>query len=201
MFRYPIANALLYCGLLLGSSLLPGALSYADDGPVLSAGVQTTLVLPSGMYGQWQVTASLLETGRPELFPPIVNDIWILEQLGTTVRLTNPSTRASSTIYVDEVEGDSAAFHHVSESRREIFTERPRITLINDKLLGYTLIQRQQRRPDGSLGATYVARYRLEAYRLSQAPVRADSSQSALSSSSSALGEPDITISPIIQGN
>jgi hypothetical protein len=175
----------------------------------LSTGIEKTLVLPQGMYGQWQVQATLLETTRPDLFPEVVNDIWILERYGAAVRLTNPATKASATVFVDEVSEASAAFHHTSENRQERFVERPRITLLNDSLVGYTAIERQRLDKAGSATYTATARYRLEAYRLGQPQARFEGvsgsakERNALGRnplSAERTGEPDIEISPIVQG-
>jgi hypothetical protein len=166
----------------------------------LSTGIEKTLVLPNGMYGQWQVQASLLETTRPDLFPEVVNDIWILERFGAAVRLSNPATKASATVFVDEVSDNSAAFHHTSENKQERFVERPRITLLNDSLVGYTAIERQRLNSAGNATYTATARYRLEAYRLGQPQARfqgASSERNPLSAESA--GEPDLEILPIVR--
>lgn len=223
LFKHPMSLGLvLFASLLCFAAALP--CTYAANPPstqpmmasqavntgdastpfTLSTGIEKTLVLPQGMYGQWQVQASLLETTRPDLFPEVVNDIWILERYGAAVRLTNPATKASATVFVDEVSDNSAAFHHISENKQERFIERPRITLLNDSLVGYTAIERQRLSHSGNPTYTATARYRLEAYRLGQPQARFEgvsgSSRERNPLSAERTGEPDIEISPIIQG-
>jgi hypothetical protein len=179
--------------------------SESTASPFLSAGVQTTLLLPNGMYGQWQVQANLLEATDPELFPTVVNDIWLLERLGNTVRLSNPATKASATIFVETVQGNSAAFYHVSAAPGTEIKENPHITLVQDTLLGYTLIDRNWLSRSGALKKASSARYKLVAQRLGAAPAQV--SQAA--SSSNALQQnaeeeslptgPTIEIAPIQQ--
>jgi hypothetical protein len=179
--------------------------SATEASPFLSAGVQATLLLPNGMYGQWQVQASLLEATDPELFPAVVNDIWLLERLGNTVRLTNPATKASATIFVETVQGNSAAFYHVSTAPGTEIKENPHLTLVQDTLVGYTLIDRNWLTRSGALKKASSAHYKLVAQRLGTAPAQV--SQAA--SSSNALQQnaeeeslptgPTIEISPIQQ--
>lgn len=139
---------------------------------VLSAGVQSTLVLPQGMYGQWQVQATLLEATTTQGFPSVINDIWVLEKLGATVRLRNPVTRAEATIFVEEVEGNSASFYHISKARGIEVKEQPRITLVDDTLLGYTVIHRKLLNRQGGVRQNAGARYKLRAERIGQPPVQ-----------------------------
>jgi hypothetical protein len=172
-------------------ALLSASSVAAAEETTLQAGLNETLYLPQGMYGQWQVQATLLDTDSPEVYPKYSNDLWILQRVGSVVYLSNPATGAMTHITVESVEGNSASFTHEVASKRGRIVERPRVTLQNNQLLGYTLVERQW---NGLLSETVAkvakARYRLEAYRLGNAP---------MSSFSNGLTpkEPDIQIDPL----
>lgn len=140
----------------------------------LSAGVSKTLFLPQGMYGQWQVIASLQEGAGP-VFAPLITDFWQLQRRGDAVTLSNPVTGATASITVEQVSEVAgfpvASFSHISESEEVRITEHPTISLIQgaspteDRLLGFSVIVHEQLK-NGAVAGHWVARYRLEAHRL-----------------------------------
>lgn len=155
-------------GLLWLGGTSPVAPAANTPAPVIEAGITTTYTLPEGMYGQWSVQGTLIETENGQLFPGYVNDLWLIEQIGSQVRLSNPATGASAAIQVQAVEGNRAHFQHVSSNGPTTYIERPDIQVQGDQLFGETRIERvitvfgQTRRAS--------ARYRLQATRLNQSP-------------------------------
>ena len=162
----------------------------AEEGFVLKATVSKTQFLPEAMVGQWSVRATLIATDNPRLFPPQSNDIWLLEQErgegGGWVRLSNPTTGASSSVTVTQSDELSATFTHIAETDVQTFAEQPTVTVRGDRLTGQTRIVRTLR-PRAFLGlgerppeATYKALYQLDAIRIGVASARFEEKQPEL---------------------
>lgn len=134
-----------------------------------------TYQLPPEMYGQWAVTATLLETDMTGSFPPVVHDIWQFEQAGNVVSLSNPNTGAYATIHVDRVQNNWATFHHrvVIKAHRKYLLEQPSIRVSGDRMLGKTTHTYIYMRK-GQVSKTYRAVFKIEATRLKQSRVMFD---------------------------
>lgn len=138
----------------------------------LTATVTHTLYLPPAMYGQWNVSGTLMETNAPDLFSATVNDIWLLERTGDQVTVTNPVNGAYATINVDKAEGNQAMFHRTGTvGPHSIFQEIPTITVHGDTFNGQSVNKIQEIR-NGQVVAEVYGLYHLEATRLSAASVR-----------------------------
>ncbi len=133
--------------------------------------------LPPEMYGQWNVTARLIRTDVPGGLPSVVNDIWVLENSGNTVSISNPASGAHASISVDEVVGNSATFHHkveISNRRlpfglphtRQVLIEQPTVSVDGDVMTGITTHRYFMLR-DGEVDKLYTAVFKLHAERLS----------------------------------
>lgn len=141
------------------------------DKPI-SITVTKTLYLPPAMYGQWNVTGTLLETNAPDAFRPLVQDIWLLERIGDEVVISNPANGASATINVEKVEGNTAVFFREGQmSRNKMFQEVPTITVSDDTLLGHS-VNRIRYMKEGRVNREYYAVYQLQATRISGARVQ-----------------------------
>lgn len=114
------------------------------DGPTFSLNASETRFLPPAMYGTWNIETKVLKSNAPPwLFTHTGNELWTLSRDSGTVTLTNIVTHAAATITVDEVNGDTATFHHVATdtAQRMKIKETPTITVEGDKIYG---INRQE---------------------------------------------------------
>jgi hypothetical protein len=160
------------CWVTLAFGLFYMAKSYAAEGKVFQLGVSTTQHLPPPMYGTWQVTATLVQTNNPQMFPPQSQDIWTLAQDGQMVTLSNPSTGASATVNVENVTGPTATFRHVVQAgRHRQFQEMPTITVNGDTLTGVTRNQIVVSNKAPQPPTLYQAQYALSAHRIGGARV------------------------------
>jgi hypothetical protein len=159
---------------LLISVALLGLLGLPVQAPAeaLKAGVSVSQYLPPEMYGHWSVRETLVSTDSPDTCKPFINDVWILDQVGETVVLTNPVTRASATLHVDQVQGNRAQFHRDIRSSRERVVESPDITVTADKLFGQTQIYWERYNRQGKVVETRRYTYRFEADRVGNARVQ-----------------------------
>lgn len=140
--------------------------------PMLRAGVSKSLYLPDDMYGYWSVTGTLLETNAPGSFNQILHDIWVLEEVGDEVRISNPVTGASASVNVEKVEGNTATFHRTFVSRGgRVFFEMPTVTVFGDILNGSTINQFRFLK-NGKVSQSYYAKYRLDARRIGGEKIR-----------------------------
>lgn len=133
------------------------------------AGVSVAQYLPAAMYGQWSVTATLIETNAPNVFAKLINDLWVLELANNRVTVTNPNTGASAAVHVDQVNGNTARFRRiVVPSPKRRFIETPTVTVDGDNLNGWTE-DRIDFIKDGVVTKSIYGRYQLVANRISGA--------------------------------
>jgi hypothetical protein len=138
----------------------------------LTATVTHTLYLPPAMYGQWDVTGTLIESNAPDFFSPSVSDIWLLEREGDQVTVTNPVNGANATISVDKAEGNQATFHRSGTAgKHAIYQEIPTLTVHGDTFSGQSL-NKLQNIKEGRVVSEVYGVYRLEATRISGARAR-----------------------------
>lgn len=133
--------------------------------------VTESYVLPPEMYGQWSVVATLVKTNLPGRYQQRVYDIWQLQEAGNQVSLSNPNTGAYATITVDQVQGNTATFHHrvVMKAGRKFLVERPTVTVVGDTLRGTTTHTYIHTSRNGQVEKVYHALFKIDAARLSQA--------------------------------
>jgi|GEM_PF-2616957 len=149
----------------------PSATGFTETQP-LTASVTHTLYLPPAMYGQWNVTGTLMQTNAPDQFSPQVNDIWLLEREGNQVTVTNPVNGAYATVSIDKTEGDQATFHRSGTAGdHAVFQEIPTITVHGDSFSGQSLNKIQKLR-NGQVTAEIYGLYHLEATRISAGRTR-----------------------------
>jgi hypothetical protein len=141
--------------------------------PTFQVGVQKTNVLPPEMYGDWSVTATLLDANNLGLFAPVVSEIWRLEEAGNAVTLSNPNTGASATVSVDKVEGSQATFHRVQygPNMKERISETPTLLVNENEMVGITINQMDFLR-DGLVVKSYRGRYQIQAQRIGMPRVK-----------------------------
>lgn len=155
--------------ILLGLALLgfaPKARAQYEEGKPLTATISKTLYLPPEMYGQWSVTGSIIETNAPEFFNQTVHDIWVLDRLDDVVVVSNPVSGASASIQVERVEGNTATFYRMTNSKSgRVFFEMPTITVNGNTLSGQT-VNKVQTIKNGKVIRSYYARYSLQARRI-----------------------------------
>jgi hypothetical protein len=125
------------------------------------------------MYGQWSVTASLVEANVPDMFSPLVYEIWMLEQTGTVVTLSNPTTGASATISVDKVDGNTASFHRTqyAPGRMQRIGENPVLTVMENVMNGYSYNKLEYLK-NGQVTKGFYAKYAIQAERINNGRVR-----------------------------
>jgi hypothetical protein len=141
-------------------------------------GISKTQTLPNAMYGQWSMTATLLNASESDYFVPLIHDIWHLDQQGQHVVISNPITGASAAITVDQVEGTTASFHHVvSDSPKQQFSEHPTVRVNANSLSGITKTQVVWFK-NGQITKRLTAEYRLEGQRIGGPSVRFGQDQS-----------------------
>jgi hypothetical protein len=134
--------------------------------------VSESRFLPPDMYGQWSVRATLIRTNMPvEDISEVVYDIWLLENVGDTVSISNPATGAQASISVDEVNGNTAKFHRKVVSPGRVFIEQPTVTVDGDVMLGRT-VHRYIRIKNSGKTLTWFAEFDIRAERLHDGRVK-----------------------------
>lgn len=176
-------------GALMGIFLIPQLSGVAcaqeeddDAGPArtIKAGVSKSLYLPEEMYGYWSVTGTLLESNSPTSFNRIMHNIWVLEQVGDSVVITNPISGASASVNVEKVEGQTATFHHtVMLKSGRVFFEMPTVTVNGDQMFG-VIVNEFRYLKNGKVSQSYYAKYRLEARRIGGEKIRFQQQQTPL---------------------
>jgi len=135
--------------------------------PPIELKIVETRYLPAAMYGQWSVTATLIDTNLPGGMAPVVHDIWNLFSTDSQVFITNPTTGAEASINVDRVVGNTATFHHqvVLKPGKRILIEQPTVTVDGDTLTGstrHTFLGLK----DGRVEQQYFALFKINAEKL-----------------------------------
>ncbi len=154
----------------------------------ISASISKSLYLPPAMYGQWNLTGTLIKTNDPDEFPTTTSTLWALERVDDLVTVTNLSNGASAAIDVDSVIGNQATFHHVVPMNRNwVVLETPTITVTGDTLHGQG-INKMQKIKDGVVLKEYYGVYQYDAVRLTNGRTRFHPEDD---------GGPDIEIAPV----
>ena len=108
-----------------------------------TAQVYESQYLPPAFYGTWQVSQFLITSNALNRFKKTTYDIWILNQVGDTIHLTNPDSGGKSKITVNEVKNNTATFTCELKEGRAILKEQPTITVEGDTFHGQNIFQIQ----------------------------------------------------------
>lgn len=106
-----------------------------------TAQVYESQYLPPAFYGTWQVSQFLITSNALNRFRKTTQDIWILQQVGDTIHLTNPETGGKSKITVNEVNNNTATFTCEVKEGKTILKEQPTITVTGDTFHGQNIFQ------------------------------------------------------------
>jgi len=161
----------------------------ANDPPVIKVEVNESKYLPPEMYGTWSIKATILSTDAPaDMYSPEGTELWTLGEDHGVVFIKNIITNAQASITVDQVEGNTATFHHLAQipSREMKIMEIPTVTVEGDKLSGINQ-QRVVFFRRGKKIADYSLKIKVEGTRLAGGQVTFGAPQA----------EPDIEIAPI----
>lgn len=166
--------------LLLISSILTANVNepiYLDNSPkvfqqpkfengVLKGGVSVDYDLPEGFYGTWSVLSKITKNDHPEIISGKGSDIWIFYKDGDIITLTNPNTGATSSITVNDVQGNTAIFtrEKITDSVREY--ETPKVTIDGDSFIGTDKILTEYYKK-GKLVRTSVVEYEIKGIKIS----------------------------------
>ncbi len=134
---------------------------------VLQGGVSAIDMLPSDFYGTWSVVSTRIDTNNPQIFKQKTSDIWILQRVGEAITLTNPSTRATATISIDEVINNKAKFSRMSTNYYSQEIETAEITINSDSFSGVDKLEMKKFTKDNKLLENNVVRYQLEGKKIS----------------------------------
>lgn len=119
----------------------PPNTAIAPSKRTFSAHVHESQYLPPAFYGTWQVTQFLITSNALYRFKKRTQDIWILNQTGDTIHLTNPNTGGKSKITVNEVKNNKATFTCEVKDGNAILKEQPTITVVGDTFHGQNIFQ------------------------------------------------------------
>ena len=75
-----------------------GMPSFAENLPVLKAGVSLEKRVPATLMGTWRVAAALKNTDSPQNFKQTSVDIWNLSRTDDVINLSNTFSGASATV-------------------------------------------------------------------------------------------------------
>ena len=76
--------------------------------------------MPAELYGTWNVKSTLISTNNPFLFRRQMSDIWTLRKDYDNITLSNPVSGATSTITVNDVQGNKAVFTRKKEEDKRV---------------------------------------------------------------------------------
>ncbi|MGD9580591.1 MAG: hypothetical protein AB7V50_04405 [Vampirovibrionia bacterium] len=106
-----------------------------------TARVHESQYLPPAFYGTWQVSQFLITSNAPYLFKKRTQDIWVLQQIGDTIHLTNPDSGGKSKITVNQVHNNTATFTCEVKDGKRLLREQPTITVVGDTFKGQNIFQ------------------------------------------------------------
>lgn len=110
-----------------------------DDPPVIKLEVNESKYLPPEMYGTWSIKATIVNSDAPpDMYSPSGTELWTLGEDHGSVFIKNIITNAQASITVDQVQGNTATFHHLAQipDRQMKIMEIPTVTVEGDKLSG-----------------------------------------------------------------
>lgn len=133
---------------------------------VIKGGVSAIDMLPEEIYGKWSVTSVLTQTTNSEDFKTRTSDIWIFKRFGDHIVLTNPATKASASITVDEVTDNKAVFSRATGSPSEKERETVQILIDGDNFVGIDTFV-IEKYDNGKLILQDVVKYKLQGNKIS----------------------------------
>lgn len=109
---------------------------FAENSPVLKAGVSLEKQVPNTLMGTWRVAAALKDTDSPRNFKQTSVDIWNLSRTNDVINLSNPFTGASASITVNYVNKNTIKFTKVGDYNNQKLTDSVEITITGDSFTG-----------------------------------------------------------------
>ena len=104
----------------------------SQDG-VLRGNITVSTDLPQEFYGTWSVIGNIIKTNNPNVFKGKSSDIWTFDKFQEVITLTNPVSKASASIKVNEVQGKTAVFTRENFTDKVKQYEKAKITVDGDK--------------------------------------------------------------------
>jgi hypothetical protein len=124
--------------------------------------------LPQEIFGQWNLSAQLLNTDDPTTYSPTMSEIWLLEKQGDQLIINNPATGGHASIAVEKVEGKTAFLsREIQVDRRHSIQENFTIRVSGDTLTGQSL-HKVRTLKDGRIVRETFGLYKIEAQRIGQ---------------------------------
>lgn len=134
---------------------------------MLSGSIVKSNELPQELYGTWSVTSVVIESNQSDYFRGKVSDIWTLQKNQKKITLTNPSTGATASITVDEVQGKTATFTRTADNGKEKEYEQVKITVDKDRFWGSDTIKIDYFNNKGKYLFTSVVKYDVSGKKIS----------------------------------
>ena len=102
--------------------LLTGSIAvWAQETPVLRAGISMIDSVPKQFFGTWSVQSVQISTDSPKTFAKSSSDLWNLRRSGNVIELRNPVTAAVAEIYLEDVaDGEITFIHYEKEGYTNI---------------------------------------------------------------------------------
>ena len=123
---------------------------------------------PVEYYGAWKVINTLVETNNPDKFLSKSSDYWVFERTGDVITLSNPISGAKASITIREIQGKTAVFERVKDSKDFYEAETVEITVDGDYFQGTDMIIMNTYFKDGKrVNIQDVVKYKVRGYRLS----------------------------------
>ncbi len=149
-----------------------GMPSFAENLPVLKAGVSLEKRVPATLMGTWRVAAALKNTDSPQNFKQTSVDIWNLSRTDDVINLSNPFTGASASITVNYVNKNTIKFTKTGDYDNQKLTDSVEITIVGNSFTGVnTLLLRTYSDADNSLISEKKATYVLKGEKISGADI------------------------------
>ncbi|EKE03300.1 MAG: hypothetical protein ACD_20C00223G0007 [uncultured bacterium] len=137
----------------------------SQDG-VLRGNIAVSTDLPQEFYGTWSVIGNIIRTNNPDVFKGKSSDIWTFDKFQEVITLTNPVSKASASIKVNEVQGKTAVFTRENFTDKVKQYEKAKITVDGDKFFGVDIITVEHYRW-GKLINTSIVEYEVSGSKIS----------------------------------
>ena len=119
--------------------------------------------VPVNFFGTWRVSSVLTDTDSPGNFKTKNSDIWNLYQKGDVITLTNPFSRATSSVNVDYANQNIVKFSTKGNFDGKILTDTVEITIVGEEFTGTnTIVLETLSNIDNTVVKTATAIYKLK---------------------------------------
>ena len=116
--------------------LLSSITVWAQDTPILKAGVSMIDSVPEQFFGTWSVMSSQVSTDSPKTFAKTTMDLWNLRRTHNVIELRNPVTGAVAEIYLEDVTGNEITFTHYEKEGNTYIKESVKLNLNENSFTG-----------------------------------------------------------------